>query len=90
MAVISPLTMASDDKSPDDVESDPSGEDTLENATTEVCNELDDTSVVSPSPVLELSQEEDNLRRDNNGENGNAWKGDLWSQEDVRTFLSVL
>lgn len=42
--------------------------------------------ILSPSAISRSSQEDNVERRDDVCENENAWKGDSWSQEDVRKF----
>ena len=42
--------------------------------------------ILSPASVSRSSQEDNVERRDDVCGNENAWKGDSWSQEDVRKF----
>ena len=43
-------------------------------------------SIQSPSACSRSSQEENTDGRDKNRANENTWKGDPWSQEDVRVL----
>ena len=40
--------------------------------------------ILSPSTVSQVSQEDNNTGGDDDSENDNNWKGQSWSQEDVR------
>ena len=86
MAVPSVLTMTPDESCPADIKSN-----------TEISAEVDDgspkkreeenmPSTISPPTVSRSTEEENGGARDNDCENERTWKGDPWSQEDVRNF----
>jgi hypothetical protein len=86
MAVLSPLTATSDDSSPDSIESTPGKGAKVTDSSAKVCKEQSEPSILSPSAVSHSSQDENILGGDDDDEIESTWKGDSWSQEDVRNF----
>ena len=70
----------------DNIVSSPPSETKLTNVSANnVRNEESISSILSPSAESQISQEENVVEGDDDSENDNiAWKGDAWSQEDVR------
>lgn len=86
MTVLSPLTATSGDSSPDSIESTPVNGAKVTDSSAKVCKEQSQPSMISPSAVSQSSQDENILGGDDDDENETTWKGDSWSQEDVRNF----
>ena len=87
MAVLSTLSVTSDETSSDGIESNPGSGANVIDGSVKICKEHLNSSILSPSAVSQSSQEENIVGIDDDCENGNTWKGDSWSQEDVRSNL---
>jgi len=57
---------------------------------TTVQNKENSSSILSPSAVSQVSQEENPPEGDDHAENNNNWKGELWSHEDDKKLKSVV
>jgi len=82
MTIISPPAAACKETGIDSIVSSPGTK--LTDSSTSSRKEESDSSILSPSAVSQISQEENVGEEDDDSENDNTWKGDSWSQEDVR------
>jgi hypothetical protein len=89
MAILSPLAAASDKTRRDDIDSSPGEAPKVTDSAEKVPKEQSDSTIVSPLNVSQ-SPQENTAERDDDGESENTWKGDSWSEEDVRKlFIEV-
>lgn len=86
MAVLSTSTATLDETSHSSTESASSSGTKEIDKSSKVCQEENNSSVLSPSAVSQSLQQENIAERDDDSENENTWKGDSWSQDDVRNF----
>ncbi len=85
MGLLSPLTTkTSDEPSPDIIEASPVGGEKTTVALEEKSVELTESSLLSPSAVSPSSKTENGAGTEGEGNKDKIWKGDSWSQEDVR------
>ena len=84
MAVLSNIAVSSGKTSPTNIVSSPVGVSKSTDGSSMVCKVDNNSSIQSPSAVSQTSQDETNVEREDECENENTWKGDSWSQEDVR------
>ena len=82
--MLSTLTVTPDETSADDIKPSPeSSEDVIDGCPKKI-EEQNEDLVLSPPVVPQSSREENTVGRDNDCETQKTWKGDPWSQEDVR------